>query len=86
MQIFYAVIPGRPSGGSPDGVGYPQRRHPALRPQTRHCGAHQRRGGAAAGGGERGAGLTAAVFPFGKVMGGRAAHRFSKQNDKRIHT
>lgn len=28
----------------------------------------------------------AAVFPFGKVMGGRAAHRFYKQGDKRIHT
>ncbi len=26
------------------------------------------------------------IFPFGKVMGGRAAHRFSKKGDKRIHT
>lgn len=66
-------------------MGYPQRRDPALRPRTRDCGAHQRRGGAAAGGGERGAGLTAAVFPFGKVMGGRAAHHFSEHGDKRVH-
>lgn len=27
----------------------------------------------------------AAVFPFGKVMGGRAAHHFSEHGDKRVH-
>lgn len=57
VQIFNAVDPVRPSGGSPDGVGHTQRRDPALWPQARDCGARQRRGGAAAGGGERGAGV-----------------------------
>lgn len=27
----------------------------------------------------------AAVFPFGKVVRGRGAHRFAKHGDKRIH-
>ena len=58
VQIFNAVDPVRPSGRSPDGVGHTQRRDPALRSQARYCGAHQRRGGAAAGGGERGAGVS----------------------------
>ena len=63
-------------------MGHPQRRDSALRPQTRHCGAHQRRGGAAAGGGERGAGLTVTVFPFGKIMGKRGCGAKEGEDDR----
>ena len=77
VQIFNAVDPVRPSGGSPDGVGHTQRRDPALWPQARDCGARQRCGGAAAGGGERGAGVREiVVLTSGELVWVKTSHQF----------
>lgn len=77
VQIFNAVDPVRPSGGSPDGVGHPQRRDPALRPQARDCGARQRCGGAAAGGGEQGPGGDSGINVW-ELVWVKTSHQFTQ--------